>query len=371
MITGLCSTKLYAQLAAYTTQQNEVMVWDNGIIRKIDYLRPVELKVGRVGIAYLDNARNFKIYHNGGVKEINRGFTNKFQVTDNLITYQNASALYVWENGNSTLLTKSYGTFYTSDSLVVYFDDLRKSYNVYYNGKVQEIEGFLAGSSPNVSIESEENLITSTSIAQGQLSSIKVSDNIAAYINYSNQFKVFFKGMIWDLEDYGIQNFGVGRNTLAYVDLNSHFKIMHDGAVDVYETFAPQIYGVGDDVVAFVNQENKFKIFYNDSIYELGNFEPQFKIKDNIVTFRNARGYFSVFYKGKVYELESFIPDNVTISYNSIVYTNRSNILKMFTEGKVYDVISADVPWWEMQYDVMTYRFGSNLFKVFYKGSAQ
>src|SRR5690606_15372795 len=86
-----------AQIAAYTTMQNEVMVWDDGLIRKIDYLRPVEMKVGRVAMAYLDNSRNFKIYHKGGVTEINRGFTNDFQVTDNLITYQNASALYVWE----------------------------------------------------------------------------------------------------------------------------------------------------------------------------------------------------------------------------------------------------------------------------------
>lgn len=359
----------YAQLASYTTMQNEVMVWDNGFIRKIDYLRPLKVKVGRVAMAYLDNSNNFKIYYNGGTTEINRGFTNNFQVTDYLVSYQNATALYAWEKGKSTLLTRSFGEFYTGDSIIVYFDDLKKSYNAYYNGRVTELEGFLAGTNLNTIFQVEESaLVSSRDIAQGQLSQILVSDNIVAYLNYANQFKCFYRGLVWDLEDFGVESFAVGRNTVAYVDNNSHFKIYHAGSSNVYDNFRPSVYAVGDDVVAFVGSDSRFKIYYNDSVYDIGNIEPEFKVKDNIVAFRNARGYFAVFHKGRIYEIENFIPKDVTIHYNSLVYVNRANMLRMFTDGKTYDIVNADVPWWEMQFDVFTYRFGSNLFKVFYKG---
>jgi hypothetical protein len=369
IIFSLFSTAVtQAQLATYTTMQNEVMVWDNGFIRKIDYLRPLRVQVGRYAMAYLDNSNNFKIYANGGTVEINRGFTNNFQATDYLITYQNASSLYVWEKGKPALLTKSYGEFYTGDSIVVYFDDLRKNYNIYYNGRVTELEGFLAGTNINTIFKTEEGvMVTSQDIAQGQLSQISVSDNIVAYVNFANQFKCFFKGMIWDLEDFGVESFAVGRNTVAYVDNNSHFKIYHSGGNNIYDNFRPESYAVGDDLVAFVGSDYRFKIYYNDSIYDIGNIDAQYRVKDNIVAYKNARGYFSVFYKGKIYEIENFVPQNYTIHYNSLVYANRGNMLRMFSYGKTYDVVNADVPW-ELFYDVLTYRFGSNMFKVFYQG---
>jgi hypothetical protein len=359
----------FSQLAAYTTLQNEVYVWDGGMIRKIDYLKPQALKVGRVAIPYQDNSKNFKIYFNGGVQEINRGFTNNFQATDNLVAYQNASSLYVWENGNNVLLTKNYGDFYVADSVVVFFDKLQKNYKAYYKGNIIELEGFLAGTN-RATIFDSELTVTSDDIAKSQFSDIKIADNMVAYINFAGQFKCFYRGMIWDIDDYGVESFGVGRNMLAYVDNNTHLSVFNNGEVKIIENFRPNSYKVGDDFVAYESNENRFKIYYNDSIYDLGSIDHQYKVKDYIVTFKNARGYFSVFYKGKIYELESFIPNKVEISYNSIVYTNMSNMLRMFSKGKIYDVVTADVPWWEMQYDVLTYRFGSNLYKVFYEGQS-
>ena len=85
------ASNTFAQpLSAYTNMQNQLMVWDNGMIRKIDYLRPVELKIGRSAIPYLDNSRSFKIYYGGGVQTVNIGFTNQIYATDNLVAFVNA-----------------------------------------------------------------------------------------------------------------------------------------------------------------------------------------------------------------------------------------------------------------------------------------
>ncbi len=40
---------------------------------------------------------------------------------------------------------------------------------------------------------------------------VKVSDNIAAYDNYANQFRIFFRGEIINQEDYAVTSFEVGR----------------------------------------------------------------------------------------------------------------------------------------------------------------
>lgn len=360
-----------AQLSAFTSFQNQFMVWDKGMIRKIEYLVPLQVKIGRVVIPYIDNSRSFKVYYNGGSVKVNDGFTNNFQVSDYLITYQNARALNVWDEGKITNLSKYCEQFYLGDSLVVFFDGVQKEYRAYYDGEVHPIEGFLAATNVTNLFNTDEATIRISNemdIASGALPGIKVSDNIAAYVNYANQFRIFYHGQIIEQENYLVTSFDVGRNNVAYVDANREFKVFHDGQTRQLDNFPPYSYAAGDNVVAFIGYDNYFKVYYQDSIYTIGYFQPDFVVRDNIVAFQDATGYFKVFYKGQVYTLESYYPDNFKVAYNSVAYVNRANVLRLFTEGDIYDVTNAEVADWRLDYDVIQYRFGANMFKVFYKG---
>src|SRR5690554_4743944 len=216
-------------LSAYTTFQRQFMVWDNEIVRRIEHLVPLKVKIGRAAIPYIDNSRNFKIYANGGSTKINDGFTRDFQVTDNLVTYQNANALLVWDQGINTILSANVEQFYVGDSLVVFFDGVQKEFRAYYNQGIYPIESFLAASSGNRFDDSGNSRISDgMSIASGQLPSVKVGSNTAAYVNYANQFKIFFQGEIIEQEDYLINSFDVGRNTVAYVDANYQFRVFQN-----------------------------------------------------------------------------------------------------------------------------------------------
>jgi len=195
-------------LAAYTNLQRQVMVWDNGLLRKVDYLPPTEMKVGRTAIAYLDNSRSFKIYYGGGVRTVNAGFTNSFDVSDNLITFLNAKSLNVFEQGVVKNLSLLCDEYYMGDSLVVFLDGVRTEYKAYYNGTIYPIENYLAATA---------------------LTRIKVSDNIAAYNNYARQFRIFYHGNIIAQEENLVSSFDAGRNTVAYTDASNTFKIFHDG----------------------------------------------------------------------------------------------------------------------------------------------
>ncbi len=365
-------TQVSAQVSGFTNFQNQFMVWENGMIRKIEYLVPLKIGIGRKAIPYLDNSRSFKIYYQGAAHKINDGFTQNFQVTDNLITYQNANALWVWENGKSTNLSNLCNDFHVGDSLVFFFDGVQNEYRAYYQGHVFPIEGYLAANtSGNVFNEGggvDTRISNDMEIASGQLSGVKVSDNIGAYVNYANQFRIFYHGDIIEQEDYLVSSFDVGRNTVAYVDANRTFKVFHNGKTTEMNNFPPYEYAVGDNLVAFIGYDNYFNIFYNDSLYTIGYFQPDFVVRDNIVAYQDATGYFKVFYKGREYTLESYYPSDFIAGYNSVGYVNRANVLRLFTEGEVYDVTNADVAKWRLDYDVLQYRFGANMYKVFYKG---
>lgn len=342
-------------LSAFVNLQNQVNVWDDGVIRKIDYLTPISMKVGRTAVPYLDNSRSFKIYYGGGVRTINIGFTNEYHVSDNLVAFLNARSLNVFDNGTVKNLSLRVEDFRLGDSILLFHDGVRNEYKAYYDGEVYPIENFLAGNAIDV---------------------VKVSDNIAAYDNYANQFRIFFRGNIIAQEDYAVSSFDVGRNTVAYVDINRQFKIFHNGQTIIAEDFPPESYSVGDNVVAWVSNDGYFKIFYEDSIRTIGFFRPHYRIGDNVVAYRDGGGYFKVFYRGDITTLESYYPDNYVVQYNSLAYVNRANVLRFFSEGEVYDVSTmfnneaqSGQDSWELTYDVLKYKVGLNLYRIYYRGS--
>ncbi|HXS35829.1 MAG TPA: hypothetical protein VN721_03965 [Flavipsychrobacter sp.] len=344
----LSSPYLFAQpLSAYVDIQNQVMVWDNGLIHKVDYLAPQSMKIGRIAIPYVDNSSSFKVYYKGGVKTITQGLVNGYDVSDCLVSYLISKALYVFDRGNTKLLAGLCTTFSLADSLVMFLDDRSNEYKVYYNGQTYVIESFIPDS---------------------VLSAIKVTDNIVAYKNYANQFRIFYHGNIIPQEDYYVRSFDAGRNTVAYVDPNRQFKIFHNGQTFLAEDYPPQSFFAGDDLVAYVSNDGYFKIFYGDSIRTVGFFNPTYQVGDNIVAYKDPSGYLKAFYKGNITELESYYPNNLTIQYNSLAYIDATNTLKLFSDGETYEVTNASLDNWQLNYDVIKYQIGQNMFKVFYKG---
>lgn len=348
------SSQLAAQpLSAFVNMQNQLSIWDNGMIRKVEYLLPTSFKVGRTAVPYLDNTRSFKIYYRGGTRPINIGFTNDYWVSDNLVAFRNAKSLNVFDNGTVKNLSGLCEQFYVGDSLVLFFDQVRQEFKAYYNGEVYPVENFLAD----------------TAIYQA-----RVSDNIAAYDNYANQFRLFYQGNVIAQEDYAVSSFGVGRNTVAYVDINRRFKIFHNGKTITIDEFPPEDYRVGDNVVAFVSSDGYFKVFYDDSVRSLGFFRPEYTVNDNIVAYREPSGYFKVFYQGDITTLETYYPSRYVAQYHSLAYVNQGGILRLFSEGEVYDVTSIfnyndnNTDNWDLTYDVLRYRVGPNSYRVYYKG---
>jgi hypothetical protein len=334
-------------LAAYVDIQNEVMVFDRGLVHKVDFLAPTQMKIGRIAIPYLDDSRSFKIYYNGAVRNINIGFTNAFYTTDNMVVYLNQKSLNVFDKGVSKNLAGVCDQYFYSDSVVLFLDSYKGEYRAYYNGQITTVESFIPDS---------------------VLANLKVASNIIAFDNFANQFRIFWRGSLIAQEEYPVSSFDVGKNTVAYVDADRKFKIFHNGQTYIIDDFPPMTYKAAGDMVAFVSNDGYFKIFYGDSVRTIGFMNPQFKAVENVIAYQDPNGTFKVFYKGDITEMETYIPSKYQVKYNSVAYVNASGTLRLFSEGEVYDVTNADLQNWELHYDVITYQIGQGMFKIFYKG---
>ncbi len=344
----LGATGASAQLASYVDNQNQVMVWDKGMLRKIDFLAPTSMKIGRTAIPYLDNSRSFKVYANNRVTPVNIGFTNAYFATDNLVVFLNQKQLNIFDNGQVKNLAAVADQYFVADSVVFFLDSYKGSYRAYYNGKTYNLETYFSDSS---------------------LASIRVTDNMIAYNNFANQFRIFYHGELIAQEDYPVSGFEAGRNTVAYVDIDRKFKIFHAGKTRIIDDFPPKSYKVGDNVVAYVTADGFFKVFYEDSVRSMGFMSGNYQVADNIVAFKDQSNMLKVFYKGDVTTVDNYYPSNMVMQYNSLAYVNYGNTLRLFSEGEVYDVTNAELTNWQLNYDVLMYQMGQNMFRVFYKGT--
>ncbi len=340
-------------LSLYTDIQNQVMVFDNGVIRKVDYLQPNNYKVGRLAIPYIDNSNNFKIYYKGGVQKVNSGFTNEYHVGDCLVSYLNATSLNVFDRGQITNLSRLCTQYYSGDSLILFLDGRTQQFNAYYNGAIIPVEPFLAANNNGVNL-------------------VSLSSNIAAYNNYANQFKLFYLGQVIAQETYPVSSFKTGRNTVAYVDANNMFKVFNNGKTQVLESFPPQSYQVGCDMVAYVSVDGNFNIFHKGQVYKMGYFKPEYQLSDFVCLFQDPSGYSKVFQDGITTTLEPYMPEKYFVQYHSVAYFDRNNVLKLYNNGEVNEVSSAlqaGSSNWSLNYDVVMYQLGSNFYKFYYQGT--
>lgn len=339
--------------SAFTDIRLQFNVFDNNAVHQIEHLLPIEYKIGKNAIAYLDNQRIFKIYKDGLVTTVNDMFTTNFQVSDNLVLFKSANIVSVIDGGQVVVLSKLCNRYAMGDSVVLFYDINRSSFNGYYDGKITELETFL-------NLKDEDFSFDKT---------VKVSDNIGAYINYNEQFKVFYNNESEILENQMVKQFEVGRNIVAYVDINNIFKIYYKGQSFTIDPFAPKSFMVGDDVVAFQGNDGYFKIFYKGNLTTIGYYDPRYLVADRVVAYADPNGFFKIFYEGDQTVMDNYYPEKIKAGYNSVAYTNKGSTLRFFSKGKVFDITTMSLMDVRLDYDVLQYKVGFNAFKIFYDGN--
>ena len=308
-----CGVVLSQGVAAYSGPDEQFYVFDSGTFSRLEYQPVQSYKAGFDQLIYLDNMGRLKWYRKGKSAVIEDYALTHYYVTDYLIAYLLGDQLIVVDDGKRKTLKYNKGLFMVGDSLISFYDSQANYLKAYYNKRIYEIEDGMGGM---------------------PFKSMLSGDNIMAYIDRNDYFKMFYRGEIYDLT-YNVSTYRLGKNTIAYIEgSSSEFKIEYKGEHFEVDLLPPQSFKVADDMVAFVDNSDNFKVFFDGEVYELSSFAPDFyKCKDNMLVYSEDQ-QFKVFYEGQVFDLDNYTPQKYYLGYNTIAYIGQEKQLEVFFKGE-------------------------------------
>ena len=135
--------------------------------------QPVQsYKVGYDQVVYLDNMGRLKWYKQGKSTMVEDYPVSNYFVTDYLVAYTIGDQLVVNDKGNRKTLKYNKGPFMVGDSLISFCDFQSNYLQTYYNGRIYEIEDGMGGR---------------------PFKSMLSGDNIMAYVDRNDYFKMFYR----------------------------------------------------------------------------------------------------------------------------------------------------------------------------------
>ncbi len=336
-------------LSAYNTPFRQFVIQDKYDQINAEQLPVLNFKVGRTAVAYNDNTQQFKIYYNKEIHSPTNMLISDYIVTDNLVAFAGGGVLNVFDQGETTFLSSRVNIFDCSDSIVFYNDEINQKVNAYYNGEQYELESFLSNQ---------------------RVKSYLLGDNILGYINFANQFKIFYQGETQLKEVNDVKLIGAGRDILCYEDINGYLQVFYRGDMYNLDLYTQGKVWVGDRMVAFISSDGKFKLFYDGMIKDIGFFTPkEVGMQDFVFWYTDFNGYFQMFHEGEFKRLDTQYPETLRAKYNSILFRNRFDQLTLCIKGVPYNITTLPVKDLELYYDVVNYTLGLNTIKVFGEGS--
>ncbi|MBN1598912.1 MAG: hypothetical protein JW894_11520 [Bacteroidales bacterium] len=322
------------QLAIYTDYRDRVYVFDDGKNIKVEDLKIQSYDIGGECILYINSMGHLKMYREGIVTKLEAGSVLRYRATDHLAVYSIFEKLKVVQNGVPVTLTMRCLAYQVQDSLIVFYDKSLESLRVYYDSNLEDIESGLVGN--------PINKLTS-------------GDNIIAYVSSrTNDFKIYYNGenntILQNVESFGFGpgggfktggqinkgfEFKAGKDIVAFINpLDNTFHAFYKGDLYQLDNFPPKSFKTADGFVAYIDYTDAFKVFYKGRIIEISSFAPEgYFAEDKILAF-NENEYFKAFYNGEIFEVEGYIPRDYRVDWNTIAYLDNTNRIWLFTKGE-------------------------------------
>ena len=218
------------------------------------------------------------------------------------------------------------------------------------------------------SIKKKFFLLASTLI----FSQVVRAQNLSAFMDYRQYFQVFDKGVVRQLDYLPVKSFKVGGNAIAYIDNTNEFRIYADDQ-KFDQTYGGTLnYFVTDNLVAYTVGK-VLSVFENQRTTNLSYYSTIYAINDSLVGYFDESTYnFSVYYNGAVMDLESSMiepPKKIKTGSNTLAYVNQSNFFKIFYHGQTYTIDDIAPVTFEAGRDLVAYIDDYNkYFHLFYKG---
>jgi len=163
--------------------------------------------------------------------------------------------------------------------------------------------------------------------------------------------------------------FEAGRDIVAYIDVpDMEFKAFYRGEDYHLEDFKPNSFKAGDEMVAYVNNLGKLKLFDKGEIYEISDFEPQFyEVTDRVLVYEE-QGFFKTYCNGEVYVVERYTPQPYRVDYNSIAYLDENGFIKVFQNCEPKTIHFERVKEIDLIRDLVVWVIGINKTAIYFNG---
>lgn len=255
---------------AYTDFNNFFDVFRDGYFSRIEHNAVADVTHGDEFIAYTNSQRDFKVY-NGDNTELITNQVVQFKMSDHILVWNIGPIINYYENNVKHTLTSYGGEYLVGDSIIVYEDTRYNTVNAVYKGQVTQLYA----------------LIDSLYMPEA------VGDNIVAFRDNGNNYKVFWRGKIYEL---GVWNgssmklvFSAGTDMLAFNDPNSRtFAIFEGGEFKDVEEIWVNKYVSGRGFLVYEDVQGNLKWYSNGELKTLASFNQFWDVKDDVVIWGEA-----------------------------------------------------------------------------------
>lgn len=289
----------------------------DGFFRQVEFQTIKEYKAGDDVVGYIDIRGNLKVYD--GEKPVTLSNQNvEYVVSDYLLTWKIGPTLNMWDHGQKRTLTFNANKYWVRDSIVVYENTRYGSMNVYYKGNEYTLY---------------------TTIGDIDYPDF-IGENIVAFRDNGNAYKVFWRGKIYDLDAMNDAiKFSAGTDILCFNDpMNGTFAIFENGQFLDLENFHMGEYKAGRGFIAYENQNGDLMYYSNGTRKRVSNFRADYwDVKDDVIVW-GENGYTYGFYNGLKYEVARYKPEDYKIKNGVIAFRNIMGGVSAFIEGKVHEI---------------------------------
>lgn len=315
---------------AYTDTFGYLYTYNEGYIRKMGDQPVGKYSFGTQDAVFVNNIDEFKVTFGTGSQVLAEQIPKQWTFSRGMLTFEANRNLYVYWNKRLKKLSFFNGTYSTQDSIVCFYDRAN-AFKVFYNGIVYNLNRI-------------------------PVRNYLAVRNIVAYNTNAYIFKVFLRGKVRTLEKYEITDYQVGLNTVAYLDQTGRLRAYNSSKVYDLAEMTPNFYKVVDDMVVFHTLNDDFKVFYKDSTYQLETFLPQkYWIDNGLVYYADENNRLKVFDRGKLSFVSFFVPTNIKVFNNTLCFTDQYNHLYKYKDGVVKNISNEAISRYIMNGDLVVY----------------
>jgi len=368
------SNLLQAQaMLGYTDAQGDFYINDGGKMIHLEHQRINSMQPSANSITYVNNSGNLIYYANHKQQSLNVANPNFYKNTDYYLYYSTGGSFSVYNGSSRKYLGNIQQYPYAFGDSIASFHDFSAFCYAYYKDEFIELEKY-------------------------PVKKIIAGDNILAYVNHLDQFKIFYEGNKVDVDDYMPIKIEAGANIVAYIDSYNYLKIFYKGSItelhnvseincleipgstseDYIETYCNAllaydmaslmpVFLAGDDMVAYIDDMGQFNVFSEGNIVQLESQPPiYYVVKDNLLWYIDNNNYLKVFNNGELSVVETYRPEKILADQNVIVYTDLDKRLKAFYKGKSIDISANIIIDFSLNNTLIMYNEIANKYKFYY-----